>query len=112
MSGGAREGRGGEERAGPPRAAKWFPTPLHFPALAAISARVVRHAGHMSMTPLVAATGRLLLFDLPNRSHLDAPEARRWDPRRYLNGIVEVPGLDEKVAAELLLGLGEGAVGG
>jgi len=49
---------------------------------------------------------------LSHRPHLDAPDARARNPRGYLNSIVEVPGLDEKIAAKLFLGLGEGTVDG
>src|SRR5260221_2448748 len=51
-------------------------------------------------------------LELPDRPDLDAPQPRRGDLRRHLDRVVQVPGLDEIEPAELLLGLGEGAVGG
>src|SRR5262249_59659241 len=49
---------------------------------------------------------------LPDRPHLDAAETRRRTARGGLDRLVQVPGLDQVISAELLLGLGERAVGG
>src|SRR5262245_37311050 len=49
---------------------------------------------------------------LPDWSDLDTSKAGGGDLCSNLNRLVEVSGLDEKVAAELLLGLRKGAVGG
>src|SRR5581483_5193171 len=60
-------------------------------------------------TPLI----RLLLsVEGHDRPYLDAPETGGGDPRGDLDGVVQVPGLDQVEPAQLLLGLGEGAVGG
>jgi hypothetical protein len=46
------------------------------------------------------------------RAYLDrAAEASAWDPRRQRDRAVEVVGLEQQVAADLLLHLGERAVG-
>src|SRR5215212_1907772 len=48
---------------------------------------------------------------LPERPHLDAPEPRARGPGCHLDRLVEVLALDYVVAGDLLLGLGERAVG-
>src|SRR5256885_1384865 len=55
---------------------------------------------------------RLLLAEVDDRPHLDAAGARRRDPAGDLQRLVQVLGLDQVEPAELLLGLGERAVGG
>ena len=52
---------------------------------------------------------RVVRHDAPD---LDAAEAVPWDPPSDLYGLFPIARLDEVVAAELLLRLGEGAVGG
>src|SRR2546427_12465852 len=49
---------------------------------------------------------------LPDRPHLDAAPLRRRNPRRDLDRVVQILGVDEVEPAQLLLGLGVGAVGG
>src|SRR5262245_47451889 len=44
------------------------------------------------------------------RADLDAPQARSRNPRGHLDGLLAIARLDEVVAAELLLRLGEGTV--
>src|SRR5690606_24080754 len=51
------------------------------------------------------------LADRPDRPHFDAADTRWRDPRREMDRLVEVCGLDHVEAGKLLLGLGEGAVG-
>ena len=46
-----------------------------------------------------------------DRPHLDTPKARRRPPRRDLDGLIQVPGIDQEEPTQLLLGLGEEAVG-
>src|SRR4029079_19075017 len=46
-----------------------------------------------------------------NRAHLDRSQLRRRDPRRDLDRLVEVGCLDQVIAPELLLRLGERPVG-
>src|SRR3989454_9214461 len=53
----------------------------------------------------------LRLRELHDGPDLDHPAPRCWDPRRRLDGLVQVVALHHVVAAELLLGLHEGAVG-
>ena len=48
----------------------------------------------------------------PDRPHFDRCRAGARDLRRHLDGLVEVLAVDDVVAADLLLGLGERAVGG
>ena len=63
--------------------------------------------------PLVAEDLLERSLPLHDRAHLDrAAHARGRDPRRQLDGRVEVVGLEDQVAAERLLGLDERAVGG
>src|SRR6266545_2893906 len=50
--------------------------------------------------------------ELHHRADLDRAVARPRDPGRDLDRLVEVLAVDQVVAAELLLGLGEGPVGG
>src|SRR5918996_1415936 len=54
---------------------------------------------------------RLVPAQVPERPHLDAAQARRRYSLGHLDGLVEVPCLDQVEPAELLLGLGERAVG-
>src|SRR6516162_4223533 len=54
---------------------------------------------------------RLRVLQLPHRADLDDSKTGRRKSRRDLTRFVEVPGLDEKEAAELLLRLGERAIG-
>src|SRR5918999_1775668 len=58
-----------------------------------------------------SCTLRLLAVELPDRPHLDAPGTRPRNPRRQLDGVVQIPRLDQVEAAELLLRFGERAVG-
>jgi len=60
----------------------------------------------------MASPSRLGVPQLLDRAHLDDPDARGREPRGQRTRLVDVLGLDEEEAAELLLGLGEGAVGG
>src|SRR5688572_3420240 len=52
------------------------------------------------------------LGEVHHRPHLDRAEPRRRNARRDLDRLVQVLGLDEVVAAQLLLRLGERAIGG
>src|SRR5262249_14369066 len=79
-------------------------------APAAMRATVERHAGHMRHL-LVRLFRRAGMLKLPHRPDLDAAQAQRRDLRGQLDGLVEVPRLDQDEAAELLLGLREGPVG-
>ena len=79
-------------------------------ALAAISARVVKHAGHMSDLPSRCSRRPVTAAQFLDRPHFQAPEARRWKPRGHLDGLVKVPGIDEKEPANLFLRLGIGTV--
>src|SRR5580765_6154077 len=54
---------------------------------------------------------RLGVLELLDWSHLDGRQPRRRQPRGHLARLVHVLGLDEKEPAQLLLRLGEGAVG-
>src|SRR5439155_7571013 len=49
---------------------------------------------------------------LPDRPHLDAAPLGRRNPRRDLKRVVQILGVDEVEAAQLLFGLGVGTVGG
>jgi hypothetical protein len=53
----------------------------------------------------------LRLGELPDRSDLDTPQTRRRDSRGHLDGLVQIPGLDEREPAQLLLRFGERPVG-
>src|SRR6266852_4894814 len=55
----------------------------------------------------IAFSSQAKLLDRP---HLDAARAIR--SLRRLDGLVQIPGLDQQEAAQLFLGLAEGAVGG
>src|SRR6187455_2541376 len=50
-------------------------------------------------------------LQLAYRPHFDAAELRRRNPRRDLDGFVEIARVDEIEARELLLGFGERPVG-
>src|SRR6266545_185480 len=65
----------------------------------------------IAVSPGSLRTWPRLLSELPHRPHLDAPKAGRRDLRGHLNGLVQVPRLDQNESAELLLGLGEGPIG-
>ena len=52
------------------------------------------------------------LVELHDRPDFDGARARRRNPRRDLDGFVQVVGVDQVVAAQLFLGFREGAVGG
>src|SRR4051812_44640352 len=47
----------------------------------------------------------------PDRSHLDRADARAGDPRGNRNCLIEILGLNQIVASELLAGFGKGTVG-
>src|SRR5687767_9750349 len=51
------------------------------------------------------------LADRSDRAYLDAADLRGRDARSDLDGLVQVPRLDEIEAGEAFLGLGERAVG-
>src|SRR6266508_1289882 len=51
-------------------------------------------------------------WELHDRADLDRAVAGAGDPRRHFDGLVQVLAVDHVVAAELLLGLREGPVGG
>src|SRR5450755_2191166 len=72
-----------------------------------------RVAGWTSSAPVIVF--RRLVVNLHvvdnDRPHLERTEARRRNPRRQRNGIVQVLGLDHVEAAELFLGLRERSVG-
>src|SRR2546425_3807555 len=53
----------------------------------------------------------LLRVQLSDRPHFDAPLARRRDFRGHLDCVVQVSGLDEVEPSQMLLRLGERAVG-
>src|SRR2546422_144313 len=59
----------------------------------------------------LAVASRLRPVDIHHGPHLNAPVPRPRIRRSHLNGLVEISGLDQVVAAELFLGLGEGPVG-
>src|SRR5439155_19862538 len=61
---------------------------------------------------LAGARPRLRVRPFHDRPHLDAPQARGRDLRGYLDGVVQIPGLDQIEPAQLLLRLGEGPVRG
>src|SRR5437016_465030 len=48
---------------------------------------------------------------LRDRSYLDAPDPGPRDPRRDLGRFLKIPGLDDVIAAKLLLGFRERPVG-
>jgi hypothetical protein len=45
-----------------------------------------------------------------NRPYLDAAHTSRRDLRRYLNGFVQIPGIDQIKPGQLLFRLGKGTV--
>src|SRR5262245_60409339 len=49
--------------------------------------------------------------DLDHRADLDGPALRHWDALRNRDGLVQILGLDQEVTAQLLVSLGERAVG-
>src|SRR5215470_16081850 len=59
-----------------------------------------------------ATAGMSRLVERHDRPHLDAAEARRRNLRSDLDRVVQVLGVDHIKPAQLLLRLGEGAVGG
>ena len=73
---------------------------------------VFQGSGSAVRGPLLGtAIAALLPERLLDRAHLDGPQARRGPPRGDLDRLVQVLRLDQEEAAQLLLGLGEGAVG-
>src|SRR5262249_45885808 len=68
------------------------------------------HASHISTYATLQRAGGLNL-QLTDRTHLHAALARRRDLRGDLNGIVEIPRLDEVEAGQLLLGFRKRSVG-
>src|SRR5690348_16875285 len=52
----------------------------------------------------------LRLVELHDRANLDRPEFRRWNARGHLNRVVEILGVYQIVAAELLFRLGEWSI--
>src|SRR4051812_29270233 len=79
---------------------------------AAISAMDVMHAGHIGLHLCLRLRVAPVLPELfLDRPYLDSPKACRRPFRRHLNGFVQVPGFDQEESAQLLLRLGEGAVG-
>src|SRR5713101_140559 len=53
---------------------------------------------------------RLTLHEWPHFNHADG-RMRRWNSRRNCDGFVEIFGLDDVVAQELLACFGEGTIG-
>src|SRR4029434_2797295 len=61
---------------------------------------------------LMGRSSRSGVRQLLHRANFDDSDAHRRKPRGHLARLVHVLGLDEEKPAELLLRLGEGAVGG
>ena len=67
---------------------------------------------HSSRNAAATAASTSAAQHLPDRPHFDRPEPRAGDLRRDLDRLVEILAVDDVVAADLLLGLGERTVGG
>src|SRR6266571_2328004 len=102
------------------RARSWLRRVSSFSASSS-SSRAASHSLRVPVLCFVIALGPLLLAGarprlrvrpFHDRPHLDAPQARGRDLRGYLDGVVQIPGLDQIEPAQLLLRLGEGPVRG
>src|SRR5215831_15188467 len=51
-------------------------------------------------------------MEFPDRSHLDAAVTGHRNLRGHLDGLIQIPGLDQNEPAQLFFGLGEGTVSG
>src|SRR5438309_6280935 len=60
---------------------------------------------------LLSVLMRRQAADLHHRPNLDGPEACAWNPSGDVDRLVEIPGVDEEVAAQLFPRLGERTVG-
>src|SRR5262252_6512738 len=87
------------------------------PTSAAISAMIgpviisaIYHGPRRDSPRQTASVTRVRQF--PDRPDLDDSDARRGEPRSYGTGLVHVLGIDEEESPQLLLRLGERAIGG